>query len=190
MVRLFNENNTLLGTIKATNNQVSLMDLDPSKRYTLEANNDGYEPYASSIKFEGTNTTTIYLTEKAPPPAPVDLQEILNLKNIYFDFDKHSIRKDAAIELEKIVAILNQYPEIKIDIIGHTDLRGPAAYNERLSAQRAASVKQWLVGRGISSERMTSLGYGEKKPINDCIENKCTKEQHDQNRRTEFLIIE
>ncbi|MEN8966592.1 MAG: OmpA family protein, partial [Polaribacter sp.] len=69
----------------------------------------------------------------------------------------------------------------------HTDLRGPAAYNERLSAQRAASVKQWLVGRGISSERMTSLGYGEKKPINDCIE-KCTKEQHDQNRRTEFLI--
>ncbi|WP_438989896.1 OmpA family protein, partial [Polaribacter sp.] len=130
LVRLFNENNTLLGTIKATNNQVSLMDLDPSKRYTLEANNDGYEPYASSIKFEGTNTTTIYLTEKAPPPAPVDLQEILNLKNIYFDFDKHSIRKDAAIELEKIVAILNQYPEIKIDIIGHTDLRGPAAYNE------------------------------------------------------------
>jgi len=188
LVRLFNKNNTLLGTIKATNNQVSLMDLDPSKRYTLEANNDGYEPYASSIKFEGTNTTTIYLTEKAPPPAPVDLQEILNLKNIYFDFDKHSIRKDAAIELEKIVAILNQYPEIKIDIIGHTDLRGPAAYNKRLSAQRAASVKQWLVGRGISSERMTTLGYGEKKPINDCIENKCTKEQHDQNRRTEFLI--
>mgnify|MGYP001025515077 FL=1 len=190
LVRLFNENNTPLGTIKATNNQVSLMDLDPSKRYTLEANNDGYEPYASSIKFEGTNTTTIYLTEKAPPPAPVDLQELLKLENIYFDFDKHSIRKDAAIELEKIVAILNQYPEIKIDIIGHTDLRGPAAYNERLSAQRAASVKQWLVDRGISSDRMTSLGYGEKKPINDCIKNKCTKEQHDQNRRTEFLIIE
>ena len=190
LVRLFNENNTLLGTIKATNNQVSLMDLDPSKRYTLEANNDGYEPYASSIKFEGTNTTTIYLTEKAPPPAPVDLQEILNLENIYFDFDKSAIRKDAAIELEKIVAILNKYPEIKLEIIGHTDLRGPAAYNERLSAQRAASVKQWLVDRGISSDRMTALGYGEKKPIYDCIKNKCTKEQHDQNRRTEFLIAE
>jgi outer membrane protein OmpA-like peptidoglycan-associated protein len=190
LVRLFNENNTPLGTIKATNNQVSLIDLDPSKRYTLEAENEDYEFYKTTIQFEGSNSKTIYLTDKAPPPAPVDLQELLKLENIYFDFDKYAIRKDAAIELEKIVAILNQYPEIKIDIIGHTDLRGPAVYNERLSAQRAASVKQWLVDRGISADRMTALGYGEKRPINDCIKNKCTKEQHDQNRRTEFLIIE
>ena len=190
LVRLFNENNTPLGTIKATNNQVSLMDLDPSKRYKLEAENEDYELYKTTIQFEGSNSKTIYLTEKTPPPAPVDLQELLKLENIYFDFDKYAIRKDAAIELEKIVIILNKYSVIKLEIIGHTDLRGPAAYNERLSAQRAASVKQWLVDRGISSDRMKAIGYGEKRPINDCIKNKCTKEQHDQNRRTEFLIIE
>ena len=188
LVRLFNENNTPLGTIKATNNQVSLMDLDPSKRYKLEAENEDYELYKTTIQFEGSNSKTIYLTEKTPPPAPVDLQELLKLENIYFDFDKYAIRKDAAIELEKIVTILNKYPIIKLEIIGHTDFRGPAAYNERLSAERAASVKQWLVDRGISADRMTALGYGEKRPINDCIKNKCTKEQHDQNRRTEFLI--
>ena len=188
LVRLFYENNTPLGTIKATNNQVSLMDLDPSKRYKLEAENEDYEFYKTTIQFEGFNSKTIYLTEKAPPPAPVDLKELLKLENIYFDFDKYAIRKDAAIELEKIVTILNKYPIIKLEIIGHTDFRGPAAYNERLSAERAASVKQWLVDRGISSDRMTALGYGEKRPINNCIKNKCTKEQHDQNRRTEFLI--
>ena len=187
-VTLSNENNSILGTIAAINNQVSLLDADPSKVYNLQVNNENYEPYASSLKFEGTNTTSIYLTEKAPPPAQVDLQELLKLENIYFDFDKHSIRKDAAIELAKIVEILNKYPVIKLEIIGHTDLRGPAVYNERLSAQRAAATKQWLVDNGISSDRITTLGYGEKRPINDCATKKCTKEQHDQNRRTEFLI--
>ena len=187
-VSLSNENNNILGSIAAINNQVSLNDLDLSKTYILEVNNENYQPYTSSLKFKGTNTTTIYLTEKAPPPAPVDLQELLKLENIYFDFDKHAIRSDAAIELAKIVEILNRYPVINLEILGHTDLRGPAAYNERLSLQRAISVKQWLVDKGISSDRITTLGYGEKRPINDCATKKCTKEQHDQNRRTEFLI--
>jgi len=187
-VSLSNENNNILGSIAAINNQVSLNDLDLSKTYILEVNNENYQPYASSLKFKGTNTTTIYLTEKAPPPAPVDLQELLKLENIYFDFDKHAIRSDAAIELAKIVEILNRYPVINLEIIGHTDSLGPAAYNERLSARRAASTKQWLVDRGISADRITTSGYGEKQPINDCERNKCTKEQHNQNRRTEFLI--
>jgi len=187
-VSLSNENNNILGSIAAINNQVSLNDLDLSKTYILEVNNENYQPYASSLKFEGTNTTTIYLTEKAPPPAPVDLQELLKLENIYFDFDKHAIRSDAAIELAKIVEILNRYPVINLEIIGHTDSFGPAVYNERLSARRAASTKQWLVDRGISADRITTFGYGEKQPINDCERNKCTKEQHNQNRRTEFLI--
>ncbi|WP_430929175.1 OmpA family protein [Polaribacter marinivivus] len=187
-VSLSNENKNILGSITAINNQVSLNDLDLSKTYILEVNNENYQPYASSLKFKGTNTTTIYLTEKAPPPAPVDLQELLKLENIYFDFDKHAIRSDAVIELAKIVEILNRYPVINLEILGHTDLRGPALYNERLSLQRAISVKQWLVDRGISADRITTFGYGEKQPINDCERNKCTKEQHDQNRRTEFLI--
>ena len=187
-VTLLNENNSILGTLSAINNEVSLLDADPSKGYNLQVNNEHYEPYASSIKFEGTNTTTIYLTEKAPPPPPVDLQALLKLENIYFAFDKHAIRKDAAIELAKILEILNKYPVIELDIVGHTDSFGPAEYNERLSVQRAASTKQWLLDKGISSDRITTSGYGEKRPINDCATKNCTKEQHDKNRRTEFLI--
>jgi len=187
-VTLLNENNSILGTLSAINNKVFLLDADPSKGYNLQVNNEHYEPYASLLKFEGTNTTTIYLTEKAPPPPPVDLQALLKLENIYFAFDKHVITKDAAIELAKILEILNKYPVIKLDIVGHTDSLGPAEYNERLSAQRAASTKQWLVDKGISSDRITTSGYGEKRPVNDCTTKKCTKEQHYKNRRTEFLI--
>ena len=187
-VTISNENNSILETIAAINNQVFLLDIDPSKVYNLQVNNENYEPYASSIKFEGTNTTTIYLTEKAPPPPPVDLQALLKLENIYFAFDKYAITKDAAIELTKILEILKKYPVIELDIVGHTDNIGPAAYNERLSAQRAASTKQWLVEKGISPDRITTSGYGEKRPINDCATKKCTKEQHYKNRRTTFLI--
>ena len=116
------------------------------------------------------------------------MQALLKLENIYFAFDKHVITKDAAIELAKILEILNKYPVIELDIVGHTDSLGPAEYNERLSAQRAASTKQWLVDKGISSDRITTSGYGEKRPINDCATKKCTKEQHYKNRRTAFLI--
>ena len=187
-VTLLNENNSILGTLSAINNEVSLLDADLSKGYNLQVNNENYEPYASSIKFEGTNAATIYLTEKTPPPATLDLQELLKLENIYFDFDKHAIRKDAAIQLAKILEILNKYPVIELEIIGHTDSFGPAVYNERLSARRAASTKQWLVENGISSDRIITFGYGEKRPINDCATKKCTKEQHYKNRRTELLI--
>jgi outer membrane protein OmpA-like peptidoglycan-associated protein len=187
-VTLSNENNSILGTLSAINNKVSLLDADPSKVYNLQVNNENYEPYASSLKFEGTNTATIYLTEKTPPKTPLDLQALLKLENIYFAFDKHVITKDSAIELAKILEILNKYPVIELDIVGHTDSLGPAEYNERLSAKRAASTKQWLVDKGISSDRITISGYGEKRPINDCTTKKCTKEQHYKNRRTEFLI--
>ena len=187
-VILSNENGSILGVLPAINNQVLLLDVDPSKSYDLEVKNENYQPYTSAIKFEGTNSKTVYLKEKAPALVSVDLKDVLQLESIYFDFEKYEIRKDAAIELEKIVALLNNYPEIKIDIVGHTDSRGPAAYNEKLSAQRAASTKQWLVDKGISAERLNSFGFGERKPVNDCMAKKCTKQEFDQNRRTEFLI--
>jgi len=86
------------------------------------------------------------------------------------------------------VEILNKYPVIELEFIGHTDSFGPAAYNERLSGKRAASTKQWLVDKGISADRITTSGYRENRPTNDCTTKKCTKKQHDKNRRTEFLI--
>jgi len=187
---LFTGNKTIQAKpIALVGQKLPLLDIDISKEYTLEVSNDNYEPLTTTIKYEGKDTITIMLTEKTPPPAPVDLREILNLAPIYFDFDKSKITNESAIELGKVAAIMKKYPSIAIEIVGHTDRRGPKSYNQLLSEKRANLAKKWLVENGISSDRMTTKGQGESNPINGCIANrKCTEKQHNQNRRTEFLI--
>jgi outer membrane protein OmpA-like peptidoglycan-associated protein len=188
-VLLLDANEQVLATLEVLKNQVSLLDVDPSKAYFLQINNENYESLKVPVKIDDKDSLSILLKEKQPENVAIDLKDILKLQNIYFDFEKTNIKKDAELELQKIVDILNQYPEIKIDIIGHTDSRGSSSYNERLSIQRAASTKQWLIIKGISKERMDVFGFGEKKPINDChLEKKCTNDDYEKNRRTEFLI--
>ena len=119
----------------------------------------------------------------------IDLSKVLNIV-IYFDFDKYAIREDAKVELEKIVTVLQKYPEIKINLRAHTDSQGPDAYNLKLSKKRAKATLDYLVQQGISKDRLTSEGLGETEILNGCINDvKCSKDQHQQNRRTEFIIV-
>jgi outer membrane protein OmpA-like peptidoglycan-associated protein/tetratricopeptide (TPR) repeat protein len=122
-----------------------------------------------------------------------DLAKILDIPIIYFDFDKSNIRYDAEIELQKVLAVLNKYPTMNIDIRSHTDCRGQADYNEKLSDRRAKSTRQYLIGNGIAAERLTAKGYGESQLVNDCgceptNESSCSEEEHQLNRRSEFII--
>lgn len=122
-----------------------------------------------------------------------DLAKILDIPIIYFDFDKSNIRYDAEIELQKVLAVLNKYPTMNIDIRSHTDCRGLADYNERLSDRRAKSTRQYLIDNGIAAERLTAKGYGESQLVNDCgceptNESSCSEEEHQLNRRSEFII--
>ena len=122
-----------------------------------------------------------------------DLAKILDIPIIYFDFDKSNIRYDAEIELQKVLAVLNKYPTMNIDIRSHTDCRGPADYNEKLSDRRAKSTRQYLIDNGIAVERLTAKGYGESQLVNDCgceptNESSCSEEEHQLNRRSEFII--
>ena len=113
----------------------------------------------------------------------------INLEKIYFDFDKANIRPDAALTLNKLVSIMQKYPEMKVEIGSHTDLRGPESYNQELAERRAQATRDYVISKGIDADRLTAKGYGESDPINDCDEMKCTDEQHDENRRSEFTII-
>ena len=122
-----------------------------------------------------------------------DLAKILDIPIIYFDFDKSNIRYEAEIELQKVLAVLNKYPTMNIDIRSHTDCRGPADYNEKLSDRRAKSTRQYLIDNGIAAERLTAKGYGESQLVNDCgceptNESSCSEEEHQLNRRSEFII--
>ena len=122
-----------------------------------------------------------------------DLAKILDIPIIYFDFDKSNIRYDAEIELQKVLAVMNKYPTMTIDIRSHTDCRGPADYNEKLSESRAQSTRQYLIDNGIAADRLTAKGYGESQLVNDCgceptNTSSCSEEEHQLNRRSEFII--
>lgn len=120
-----------------------------------------------------------------------DLAKLLNIPIIYFDFDKSNIRKDAQVELEKLLAVLNQYPNLKLEIRSHTDSRGNDAYNKALSQRRATSTLNYLVEKGIDAERLTALGMGETKLVNKCSNGiPCSEQGHQKNRRSEFIVVE
>jgi outer membrane protein OmpA-like peptidoglycan-associated protein len=122
-----------------------------------------------------------------------DLAKLLDIPIIYFDFDKFDIRGDAELELQKVLAVLNKYPTMTIDIRSHTDCRGPASYNERLSHNRAKSTRQYIIDNGIVADRLTAKGYGESRLLNDCgceptNDSNCSDAEHQLNRRSEFIV--
>jgi len=127
--------------------------------------------------------------EKIPFKEGDDLFKVLNLNPIYFDLDKYNIRPDAALELAKVFAVLEEYPEMEIDIRSHTDSRASHRYNETLSANRAKSTGEWLIANGINRNRLTWKGYGETQLVNGCADGvDCSEAEHQMNRRSEFII--
>ena len=118
-----------------------------------------------------------------------DLGKCFGIKMIYFDLDKSNIRTEAAVDLEKILVVLNENPSMKLDIRSHTDSRATFKYNEALSDRRAKSTIEWLLKNGISANRLTGKGYGETQLVNKCADGvPCTEEEHQANRRSEFII--
>jgi outer membrane protein OmpA-like peptidoglycan-associated protein/tetratricopeptide (TPR) repeat protein len=112
----------------------------------------------------------------------------VELNPIHFDFDKYNITSKAAFELDKLVEVMNKYPEMKIHVVSHTDQRGPESYNQTLSENRAKATVQYLISKNISEDRLTSEGRGETEPINQC-KGGCTEAEYEVNRRSQFVIV-
>lgn len=124
----------------------------------------------------------------------MDLGKFIQINPIYFDLDKWNIRPDAAVELDKIVALMKEYPAMVVELGSHTDCRASIKYNERLSDRRAKSSAAYIVEHGIEKSRIYGKGYGETKLVNGCeCEGDqavpCSEEEHQLNRRTEFIIV-
>jgi peptidoglycan-associated lipoprotein len=113
----------------------------------------------------------------------------VRLDNIFYDYNKFNIRPDAALELDKVVQLLMENPQVRIELGSHTDCRGKDAYNLSLSEKRAKSAVDYIISKGIAKDRLRSKGYGESKPSEDCVCESCTEEQHARNRRTEFKVL-
>ncbi len=121
----------------------------------------------------------------------VVVQQKFVMQNIYYDFDKWNILPESEVELNKLVKIMKDNPGWKVELGSHTDSRGSDAYNEILSQKRSDSAVAYIVSNGISKDRIIAKGYGESQLVNRCKNDvKCTEEEHRQNRRTEFKILE
>jgi outer membrane protein OmpA-like peptidoglycan-associated protein len=164
-----------------------------SNMYSVRAEKENYNTNEKqvSIPYENGKTYLPIELEKDKCKVTVgdDLGKCFGIKNIYFDLDKSNIRTEAALDLEKILDVLNQYPNMKLDIRSHTDSRASFKYNEALSDRRAKSTISWLVKNGISPDRFTGKGYGETQLVNKCSDGvNCTEDEHQMNRRSEFII--
>lgn len=162
--------------------------------YTTQASKETYSTNDTRLSlalYEREVATTIPLDQDQYKLAQgLDLAKALSLRHIYFDLDKSNIRKDAKVELEKIVEVLTQNPTIKIEIGSHTDSRQSKAYNQALSQRRAKSTLDYLVQRGINKNRLTAKGYGETQLVNNCADGvSCSEAEHQLNRRSTFVIV-
>jgi len=115
---------------------------------------------------------------------------VINIEPIYFELNSSYLNKEAKKELDKVIDLMNKYPEMIIESASHTDSRGINHYNIWLSDRRARSTVKYIVDNGIEANRITGKGYGESQLINKCSDRvSCTEIQHTRNRRTEFVII-
>ncbi len=118
--------------------------------------------------------------------------DVVEIENIYFDYGKHYIRRDARAGLDKLVDIMRQYPNMKIELRSHTDSRSSKEFNQTLSDNRAKSTAEYLFKRGISRSRILDYkGFGESQLVNGCADGvKCSEAQHQLNRRTEIKVVQ
>ncbi len=189
------EGTTLAETISDTDGSFSLDGDCREGDYKLMGIGEGYNP--AEVNFSSVNAQdnlgVEILLNKILEEAPVgtDLAKFLNLNPVYFDLDKSNIRPDAATTLTAVVNYLNEFPNMKIQVQSHTDVKASKSYNDRLSKRRAKSTVAYLMANGIEETRVNGQGFGESQLANDCTTlEKCTDEQHEENRRSEFIVLE
>lgn len=162
--------------------------IESESDYKLVSDKTNYRSDSASLTTIGLTVSTeikkdLYLES-------IEINRAIKLDNIYYDFDKSAIRPDAAIELDKLVKIMNDNPTIWIELNSHTDSRGIDAYNMVLSQRRANAAVEYIINKGISKNRITAVGYGETRLLNKCTSGlQCTDGEHQLNRRTDFAIV-
>lgn len=162
--------------------------------FTVRYEKEGYITVEKNYDITLDINTVIDLKEKIQKlELGTDIAKVIELKPIYFDLGKWNIRTDAALELDKIVKVMQENPTMTIELGSHTDCRSSKAYNLSLSDKRAKSSAAYIVSKGIAKNRIVGKGYGESKLINQCecegkVVSTCSEEEHQANRRTEFII--
>ncbi|WP_154647990.1 OmpA family protein [Pedobacter arcticus] len=164
-------------------------ELAPETDYLVRGDLDKYfNRQQGQITTKGATESTVYNVKFEVEKG--EEAYLVRLNNIYYDFNKFNIRKDAEADLQKVLNFMKTTPNVNIELRSHTDARGKATYNMELSKKRAISAENYLLKAGADKERLTANGYGETQLLNKCADGvKCTAAEHQLNRRTEFKVV-
>lgn len=180
----FSDTNNLTNT---DGNGLIKRELARNTNYTATSDLEGYMNESASfttVKHPIGTVKIIINVEK------VKVGQTFALENIFYNFDKWDILPESEIELDKLIKIMNDNPEWKVELGSHTDCRGSDTYNKTLSQKRSNSAVSYIISKGIGKERIIAKGYGETQLVNRCDDGvQCTEAEHRQNRRTEFKIL-
>ena len=172
--------------------------IEGDKTYTLRGEKELYVPYEITFSTDsiGNIDQNILMLLELYSESTQEIivkhgKKQIRHDPIYFDLNSSYLRRDAELELNIVVDVMNKYPDIIIICGSHTDSRATDDYNMWLSERRAKRTVDYIISRGISPDRITAKGFGETQIINECTEGvKCHEYQHQQNRRTEFVIVD
>lgn len=184
-VAILDDKNNLIETKYTTADGFVGYAVDCDKPYTLQVSKDGFVSKTIPVSKKDGGELPI-VAELDPIDVIVTETEVI-LNDIFFEFNKSNITREGAFELDKLVQVMKNSPEMVIMVKSHTDSRGSDAFNMNLSERRAKSTVQYVISKGIAKDRISGKGYGESEPKVAC--EKCTEEEHAKNRRSEFLIV-
>ena len=184
-VSILDAQNNTIATQKTNSKGETRFNVDCGS-YTLNILKEGYD--STSMPVEESNGKEVIVDVGLNPVEQMITETEVKLNNIYFEFNKSNITNQGAFELDRLVVVLNDHPDMKILVRSHTDSKGNADYNLKLSERRAQSTVQYLISKGISAQRLSAKGMGATQPKVDC-KTDCTEEEDAENRRSEFLII-
>ncbi|EDM45509.1 outer membrane protein, peptidoglycan-associated lipoprotein [unidentified eubacterium SCB49] len=176
-----------IGTLTSVSNGTTTFDTTCDVAYVSQAVMKDYE--SNSVNVPAGHDENVRVTIALKPIEDIIKEDKIVLNPIYFDYDKHNIKPQAAFELDKVVTLMKKYPTMVVRAESHTDSRATEAYNLALSNRRAQATVQYIISKGVDEARISGVGKGESTPINSCGD-KCTDEQHSKNRRSEFTIVE
>lgn len=184
-VAILDEKNNVIETKYTTADGFVGYAVDCDKPYTLQVSKEGFVSKTIPVSKKDGGELPI-IAELDPIDVIVTETEVI-LNDIYFEYNKSNITKEGAFELDKLVQVLKNSPEMVIMVKSHTDSRGTDKFNMNLSERRAKATVQYVISKGIAKDRISGKGYGESEPKVTC--DKCSEEEHAKNRRSEFMIV-
>ena len=187
-VSILDDQNNIISSLKSNSKGEVSYTVECEKAYTIQAIKDGFESNSFAVTASKKKGGSIKIDAALKPISEIITEKEVNLKPIFFEYNNSNITQQGAFELDKLVQIMKNNEKLFIFVKSHTDNRGSDEFNLLLSDKRVKATIQYVISNGIDPNRISGKGVGETEPKVDCKEN-CIEEAHEQNRRSEFLIV-